>query len=708
MNEAPVSFDRLTQRWGDQLPVGAVLSSQVLLRGPIRLDREEFGGLVLLVDNEEGATLVESGSLRARLQVVQGGQRESLKASLDIADRVRQWQSAGAGWSEVVEAVDPLILLADIADLLRVDPVEEALGETAPQLRAVFHSPFSELEYSAERMPAPRARRISRRAIQVLAARSEDWVRAGASGIKPRTIEALVRDEVEDVYENRVSARLIDDVRRHLKDVLGVYAELSPLMQIIDGPFRKRMRLASLWGRVPPGDDLRGALKRRQKRLEDLLCFTDELLDSRLYGGVPVRARVDQPIRMTNLLTQDPNYRGVRRLWLEWWRTRGDSGTIETRRARQLSESESFFQFAHLVVSRALANLGTFRAGETQAKIAVESAWGTLVLEQSNEADSGSWWLSILEHDYRSFVVAVAAEIFSGSDREVRRHVELIDRGVDAQGCRDTFVLVPGTAHDVAAVRHALDGVNGVDPLGAGPSGECRVWVIPVSPLDLESTERVERAVRWALLSCSWLAYPPMVAVTSFIEQTIGPRPFLELTSSRQLANALRVPSDREAEDLRHCLQQQARRSRQQLRGRGGADAEHLERFAADLNDAFERLETLACCPVCDTEGTLAPRSARTFEATCRTCSARWGLRHDPVSQDRIPYLWLGEDLQALPSGQALTRWLGRDVMAEPCRYQDAEYGSDVINPWTGRCTGASRWAAACERCNQTLSPRDS
>lgn len=699
MTEVHLSFNRFTQTWSDVLPEGTVISSQVILQGPIELDRQGFSGRVLLVDNEEDSTLVETRTARARVQVQQGDQRESMKAALDIADRVRQWQDAGTDWPDVVSAVDPLILLADIEDLLIPDVVEDALADNSPQLRAVFHSPFSELEFTAERMPAPRARRFSRRAMQVLAARSEDWIRAGASGIKPRTVEALVRDEVVDVYENRVAARLIDDVRRHLKGVLSVYSEFSPLVQVIQGPYRKQNRLASLWGRVPPSDDLRGALKRRQQRLEELLRFTDELLVSQLYEGVPRRTRVGQPIRMTNLLLQDSNYRGVRRLWLEWWRARGDVGSIEARRAEQLSEAEAFFQFALLVVCRALLNLGDLDAAATPVETTVNTRWGELRLEQSTGIDNGSWWFTVPGQGYRSIVIAVAAEVLSGSDTEVRRRLEQLTGGVTVSGCRDVFVLVPGTKHDLDQVRGALDGAVGVDPLSTGRSEEGNVWVIPVSPLDLESTERVERAMRWAVLSSSWLSYPPTLLTPSIVEQAIGSRSFLEpITGSRETA-VIAVPAEREVSDLQHLLDQQARRSRQQLRGRGSADAEQLERFSAELRKAFAHLGMLTACPVCGNEATLVARSTHTFESTCRTCSARWGLRHDPVSDHRIPYLWLGEDLKAHPSGQELGAWLGRDVVAEPCRHIDAEYGSDLINPWTGRCTAAGRWASTCERC---------
>lgn len=705
MTQTPQFFDRFTRSWSDQPPPGAVLSSQFVLRGPIQLDREEFRGVVLLVDNDEGVTAVQTDRYRVNIPVIQGARRDTLRAARDVAARIRQWRDLELEWRELVSAVDPLILSKDISDLLNVDGIERALADNTPHLRSVFHTPFSELEFSAERMAAPRARRISRRATQVLAARSEDWLRAGASGITPRTVEALVRDEIIDTYENRVAARLIDDVRRHLKGVLAVYSELTPLMQLVRGPYRKAQRLSSLWGRQPPDDELREALLRRQSRVQGLLKLVDELRDSRLYGGVPVRARVSQPIRMTNLLQQDTNYRGVRRLWSEWWNARGNQGAVEDRRSQQLSEAESFFDLAWLTVSHAMLNLARPEPGASHSEDLplITTPWGTVTLEKADDVDDGTWWFSCSSPDnstpmYRGVVIAVACELLRGTVPDVRQRVELLNSYVRIPGSHDVFVLCPGTAQDISDMNSALDNSAAFGPLAASADARRRdLWLIPISPLDLESTERVERALRWGVIGSALLSYPPRVQLAAVAQQVIGARPFLNPVSGG--VDVVEIPSERALQQLHHELDQHSRRLRQQLRGTGLADAQLVAEASIALDQACSRLRSLSTCPVCANVGQLAGRSAHTLEVTCRACSTRWGLRHDPSSNHRIPYLWIGEDLASLPKSHELSSWLGRDVLAEPCRHPAAEYSSDLINPWTGRCTGAGRLGSTCPRC---------
>ena len=63
---------------------------------------------------------------------------------------------------------------------------------------------------------AARCKRPSARAPQTLAARSEDWERRTLWGIRPRRVLGLVRDELFDIYENRVAVALVDYLDRAL------------------------------------------------------------------------------------------------------------------------------------------------------------------------------------------------------------------------------------------------------------------------------------------------------------------------------------------------------------------------------------------------------------------------------------------------------------------------------------------------------------
>ena len=71
----------------------------------------------------------------------------------------------------------------------------------------------------------------------------------------------------------------------------------------------------------------------------------------------------------------------------------------------------------------------------------------------------------------------------------------------------------------------------------------------------------------------------------------------------------------------------------------------------------------------------------------------------DAKSNDRVPFVWLGDGLAGIPIGSDLSRWLGRDVLAEPCRHAEAEYGTELMSPWNGICTGFGAFSSECNRC---------
>ena len=58
MSQERLFFDRLTQSWLEDEPLGEVLSSELVVRGPVVIDRRGFEDSVLLVDNGEGVAAV--------------------------------------------------------------------------------------------------------------------------------------------------------------------------------------------------------------------------------------------------------------------------------------------------------------------------------------------------------------------------------------------------------------------------------------------------------------------------------------------------------------------------------------------------------------------------------------------------------------------------------------------------------------------------
>ena len=707
MSQERVLFNRLSQSWLEGESFGEVLSSEFVVRGPVVIDRKGYEDSVILVDNGEGVTLLARDDFRRSIPLFIGERRDSLNASMDVSKRINALRELGETDSSIFRKVDPIILLSNISELLKPDSIESSLQLNDAQLRSVFHSPFADLEYIAERVPAPRAKRISRRAVQVLAAHSEDWLKASGSGVTPRRIEALEREDFLDIYENRVAARLIDDVRRHLKRLIQEDENLDSLLQEVNGPFRKIGRLTSLWGRQTPGQQLKDAHIQRRSRIMALLGRVEEFRDSRLYSGVPRRARVSNPIRVTNLLDQDLNYRGVRRLWDEWWKTRNSRGGIEEFRSQLFSESIAFFDLTWLILGRAISGLDGYlqQPSSSDGILAFNSNWGSFRLLQLNTFDSGAWELTVDANKSQSeskstFIVSIACQLLQGSNTDVRERLIRIVNQVDKSRFQQVVICFPGTNNDAENYKEVSELNSLLNPIASQMGDFPRnVWLVPISPIDIESTERVERVVRWIVLGGSLLNYPAKVqtskAVCDFVEG-------LSVQSIIRNGNELVVTQNlnpKEKNRLETEMIQRTRMLNAQLRAAGTAEVKALDEFKVDLKMAIDRIESWSKCPICSEVGVLTGRSSNTFESKCVVCDCRWGLRHDARSNDRVPFIWLGDGLAEVPTGPKLSRWLGRDVLAEPCRHNDSEYGSELINPWTGACTAFGEFSSECIRC---------
>ena len=254
MSKSQFIFNRISQSWVT-IDIGGecVFSSELLLRASVRVDDISVLEYLTLVDDGSSRTVLTINEKSVPVQFFSDVRRDSLKSVVDVANRIGNRNPEALNLS-LIDQVDPVILLKDLSALLQQDPIEKALELNLSQLKNVFFNPNSELRYIAERVAASRAKRISRRAVQILAGHSQDWLKASGSGVTPRVIEALERDEDLNIYENRVAARLVDDVRLHLIRLLEEDESLAVLVQEIKGPFRKSYRLYSLWGRQAPDD----------------------------------------------------------------------------------------------------------------------------------------------------------------------------------------------------------------------------------------------------------------------------------------------------------------------------------------------------------------------------------------------------------------------------------------------------------------------
>ncbi len=491
-----------------------------------------------------------------------------------------------------------------------------------------------------------------------------------------------------------------------------------------------KKRVYTLWGEFTEAEQ-------RRRRAEQTLAVLDgfrrdlsALLDSSLYRAVPRRAHVPMSLRPTNILVNDQHYRHVARLWRLW--AHNEVAWAVT--PRQIFDAHqdlcrSFDAFALLLVSRALADLG-FLPGEDRAllrggpPLKVEAAWGVV---QVSWLEDGTIRLDGAGHEESLHIVPVVAVLSAGgADRARERMRELYappeshkaDAGRRDPGHRSTpqagrgeclrAVLYPGTAAEPEKLPPDLGRMLytvGNDRLASEPEG---LGVLPVSPLSIESLERVARLVRWWLFDSLLSSYPPpAVACPPGLRLSGDLGDWLRRDDAGTGLRVVRPLRPGERERWKNWLT----RLRQHLQRQGARAAFpefRLDAVETAIDGAVACLQSLARCPlgVCRVETgaeLFEPRRDRDqgltlFKASCE--HAVWELRQCDLCGERYPILlpqnFNLRNLERTPGW--VDRLLGRDVLAVPCCAVHGE--GAFICPRCGGCKNAGRAeAGACLRC---------
>jgi hypothetical protein len=697
-------LDRLSGQWLDKPP------SAPLQLGRWRLDPQ--GERLFLNGNESarGDALVPNASgewrlictdteLRGAFAADSLPAKEDIEAFKSLGDLLLGQEGETRAWLDWCECSP---LAPGLGEAIREHPLEQAIAKDLGHLESVCQRPQTHIRLEPQRLRVARARRLDRKVYVRLAAHTEDWAQRKLTGVEPSHVLAQVREEQWDLYENRVAARLVDGLARWLNGRLsevrriqeGVFKQLEQQRINAGANWRRGKRLYAIWGEATEATAQQALAKRTRKRLEHLLHRVLGLMDSPLYRALPRRAEVARPLRTTNLLANHDHYRGVARLWDAWSRLaapRALSPHEVYRRNQDLIRG--FDAWCMLLAVRALAQLRC--EPESDEALALEVTPGREIpLARGYRLAWQVDGIRLLDGDrprIRLVPLVHALERTRPRDLDALR----ADLAASVAGWEDwTVVLHPALPE--SAIGDALAGV--LDP--PFPRVRGAIDWLRVSPLALDSVERVARLLRWAMLAPRMLTYPPSLGdmpsqiaerLASRISQTASGGYVLresladhEIQSlnldamvKRAIANRDRLTAERdEADRLAREFQDKPRERREyNIRKRellepvrqAETEADDLLRLQKALKDGNNALKDLAICPICPaTENSLMARGDNGFSATCIKCDTRWEL-HITQSGERIPVL----SIDAL-RGNVMP------LDYRPCRIDDT-LGSEVL-----------------------------
>jgi hypothetical protein len=633
---------------------------------------------------------------------------QDVEAVLQLGGMLREPQVVQSGW---LGWCGRSPLAPGLEEAVKPRPLEDKIEEELHHLEEVCRRPKTHIRLETERVLVSRARRVDPRAPMWMAAHTEDWEHRKISGVQPRRILAQLREEEWNLYENRISARLIDNLiawlRRRISEVRRVlddiFTRLAQYQVSTSGRRHRLTRISKLWGEAWKADHGKTVAEQTLHRLERLLYRVLRLMDSPLYRKVPREARVPSALRMTNLLSNDPNYRGVARLWHH----RSLLAAPQAPSPRQLQQRHQelrrdFDAWCMLLLVRACSQIGLEPLDE-HLEAPIMPGCEPIKLRTGHELRwTPEGTLSIADGDAICVKFVPIVHVLEATESAPAAEARAAPLVGSARGNTAWTVIlhpaIPGPP------RHAhLAGVG--DPPLPGTPGA--IDFVRVSPFSLDSVERIARVVRWAALAPRMLAYPPPIVappndlaelVSAWVQRRDQSRwAILRLPHLQELARLgldQRLATVRANRDQLESQRVEVDAALRKVRGndrrrmaelnrrkhdllRPWQDAEdllkELEAFKENLVVAERPLQELATCPVCREPGELISHDDGCFRARCTrwdSCGSTWELRLDPVVRTRVPTLLPGGTRPASWPYTAPPQWvddiLGCDVLAIP------------------------------------------
>ena len=653
---------------------------------------------------------------------------QDVEALLQLGELLRDRDKVKGGWLEW-RKTSPLA--PGLEKAVRPHSLEGRIEDEIDHLAAVCRKPRTHIRVDTESVLVTRARRIAPGAPAWLASHTEDWDHRKITGIQPRRILAEVREERWDIYENRVAVRLVDNLvewlRQRIAEVNRVLDDILVRMDFASsasGTRHRADRIYRLWGETWKASHGRDVAARTLRRLEHLLYRLLGLMDSKLYRHVSRRTPAPRSLRMTNLLSNDDDYRGIARLWHDWSRLAAPR-PLSPRQlyARHQDLHQGFDAWCMLVIVRACSQLRLDPTENKDLKSEIRPG-GTVHLGKGLRIEwepAGAIRLANEDRALLRFVPLIhVLEHAKGRESVATRVASLVEAGATANHW--TVILHPAVAggppHD------ALAGI-GNPPAPAthnASSFNSAIDFIRVSPFSLDTVERISRAIRWATLVPRMLSYPPTLPAIRrhdipnrswrvnrgeshwALVRPLRPGDLSELNVAGRLARTRRDRDRKEQE--RQKLQDELKQSRDDRRKMVSLnrrkpelrkrlqDAENAvkqwEEFERHFKRACDNVTALATCPACGQEGAeFEPRENDCFAARCEStsCACEWGLRPGPGGKSRVPVFFRsGTDLDARAADVA-PNWvddvLGCDVLAIPVARDGG--GVEFLPPRSGR-----------------------
>lgn len=633
-----------------------------------------------------------------------------------LADRIEPlWGKTWRSWENLVP-LDPTIT-SDLA----LSEIENSLIDALPHLETLSHNPRGHLTIEEIREDVSRARRVSHRAVASLAAHSEDWQTRTFLGVRPRRVLAETRRDQWDIYENRAVATLRKRILGvlhprllKLNQILQAFDEANEHSSAIRGTRFRRDRLYQLWGEVFTGHPGRELLVLLIQKLEAAQARLLALADTFLFHEMPQFSVVESPLHSTNVFQSDAHYRQAFHLWHKWERiTSVKPPTPAERAARRRRSCEDWNLFVLLLTIRACRQLGLTPADKLTQPIGI-GAPIRLVRDWTLQIEADHSLVLRYSGAPQLRIVGVYTSCRARTEVHVNDALNAL-LGSEKSVCPVLIVSVDD-ACDTAANWLPLLQEN-FTRLCSGTLLSNKIGFAEVSPLKIDSTELVARAIRWVTAEIEWPKLPLRKTITGWsqIWPELSSRDSIK-ASGQDLLFYQAPPKSLLADTKKRAFEAMQRReqivaAREQLksqeqRARGDrralaainlrkkelvaneAEAQRLsvvlDQIEATFVEVYDRFLLLERCPCCNSTQAQKQEDANMMRCQCGT---EWGRRGCPSCREEYAFIVPHDStLNSSPEKLDAARVFGADMCARISPGHSIEHGVNATEcPW---CSG--------------------
>jgi len=610
-----------------------------------------------------------------------------------FASEIEKLSISSALWEDLVK-ISPLI--PEIEEKINIQPLEITISKHFGHLEQVCRRPRSYLQLEIEKLPVSRTQRIPPNAIEFLASHTEDWEKRTFRSIVPKRVLCMVRDELWDIYENQVVVRLIDHlllyINRRIQQVNILKKQLEEVEYLSgitnDIYWRNINRICMLWGnQFDTGTVIKVKIKAMETlvKLQQLQQKLRSLLDTDLYKAISKRTTIGRTLKQTNILINDQHYRYVDLLWREW--SRNQSNKIKTTRQVFVENQQLFHgfeSFSFLLLAIALTGSSYNNDHGFGFKISTEiipypkckpiQFLGPLgEVSVTWEAD-GSFLIQSKGINNLRLIPILATLSATNNYNSIASTLQVLSSTEQSNDENISCILYPGTEEEMKKLPDDLQQqINFITP-------KSNLTILPISPLDIFSIERLGRMIQGWLNGQRYLSYPPNLL--SKIPDTLATNiQCLQKISPNQF-HVLRQFSQQEAEQFRNNIDQQIANIKPRRKNK--VSIQELQQLQDLPRHCKELIDPLQVCPVCYSTGVLKPLDSQSFSCNCTNCNSYWGIRICGSCSQKYPFIQLQRMEEYILPNISIDRTFGRDILALPfCSNKDI---SSFVCPNCHKC----------------------